>query len=771
MFKRRLRVSPLDAIAWICVLYAGTTAYLHMRLARMPAVVSFLSLLNPLGSGAVFSLCSALHARVAYHLVASRYRINSTTSQLRAIKPLVVRGRRPKAVHIVPRLTRSLRLKSFFRLRLKSNEIATDLQVVHSALRRQSILDLGSVPMQKLVLTWKGRWVRLQIAGEGHYARFMGPKGFFSRAGSHYELRLLLRECIVLPLQLVRGVNWSGRIRNNFVVLYGLIFALHCAVLPALIAWNFYKYADSRQRAKHRKLREWILVLVMAFDMMLSVGIPIAIIVPAYWRYYVNPAILSDVNFDVYAVSIIKSFMVASVLDLIALVVPLFLIAVTLHNLHEARVAAFLWDSIVTAASPVDQLAHLKKYFNLTDLEGRLPSKTLRNGALLNLGGGQPPRDFASLFANWPSLKKMRAVSVAPWQQERSPTEQHLAPIQDEDSPDHAGRLALFGAVLLVGSTVAVLVLVVVLRAASATTCLPPLLTDHLSCAGSLRPWHLSPLWDQSCVCQIVHIHCPSDSETPVYDNVAAFVTTYPTEHINYLKLQGCDLRRLYSSMVRLSDLWGLEASAVPTSEAPDIELAQFSKLVYLSLRQNPWPELPRLLKKVPPLLSALDLSETSFRNWPAWVGAAWSNLTQLTVVSARLMSFPTALFELDWLATLDLTNNSIESLPPVPDGAWTRVKDLRLGGNQLRTIPPNIFALPSLQTLTLAKNVLTSCPVAPMPLGIYTLDGNPCCSPSLSACASSCSPLCDYYYAKSPVCSPFCNSSIACRTTSSCSV
>ncbi|KDO29109.1 hypothetical protein SPRG_06165 [Saprolegnia parasitica CBS 223.65] len=757
MLKRRLRVSAPDVIAWVCVLYAATTAYLHVRLARMPAVVTFLSLLNPLGSGVVFAFCSALHARVACHFITSRYRINTTTSQLRAIKPLVVRGCRPRAVKAAPRLTRALRLKSFFRLRLRSNEIATDLRVVRSALRHPSFSTVSSMPLQKLVLTWKDRWVRLQIAGEGHYARFMGPKGFFSRAGSHYEL--------------VRGVNWSGRIRNNFVVLYGFIFALQCALMPALIAWNFYKYADSRHRSKRRKHREWILVLVMAFDMALSVGIPIAIIVPAYWRYYINPAILSDVTFDVYAVSIIKSFMVASLLDLMALAVPLVMIAVTLRNLHEARVTAFLWDSIVTAASPVDQLAHLKKYFNLADLEGRLPSKALRNGAILSPGGRQQSRDLASLFASLPSLKKLRGTPVVPFHQALSPTTQHLTRIQDEEVRDHSSRLVLFGAALLVGSTAAVLVLIVVLRAASATLCLPPRLTDHWSCAGSLRPWHLSSLWDQACVCQIVHINCDSDAQ--VYENVATFVTTYPTEHINYLKLQGCDVGRLYPSMVRLSDLWGLEASAVPTQHPPDVELSQFSKLVYLSLRQNPWPDLPLFLQQVPPLLSALDLSETSFRTWPTWVGAAWFNLTQLTVVSARMMEFPTTLFELDWLATLDLTNNSIAVLPPVPGGAWSRVKDLRLGGNQLRAIPPNIFALPSLQTLTLAKNELTSCPVAPMPLGIYTLDDNPCCNASTTvpACASSCRPLCDSYYAASPVCSPFCNGSISCRSSSSCSV
>ncbi|EQC33201.1 hypothetical protein SDRG_09185 [Saprolegnia diclina VS20] len=720
---------------------------MHIGITQLPAVVAFLDLVSPLQTSFVLLCCTGLHAYGSLVLLQSRRRINLITSQLRHLSPL---GRRHKAMSTTPRRTRTFRFGSFFRLRLHPAEVAPDLQAPR---------------MERFALSWKARFVQVQMACEGAYARFFGPKGVFSRTGSLYEVRIFLRQAIAVPLQVYRGAKWSANVESPCVVLYGLVLALECMLVPPLIAWNFYKYADPNQRDQCRKLRVYILTLAIAFDLVLGICLPIAIVAPVLVACLRNPSILTNPTFDVYAVSVIKAFMVASLLELAALVAPLVLIAISVRSLHDAIVSTFLWESIVTAASPGSHFENLQRYLTLGDLDGRVPSKWLqRHGTTRH----KKTRELnaSSLFARLGHKSTGHFTPVLPMIQDSSPTLELLHHTLGY-ARDHVGRSLLFLGATVVGSVLGSLVLTIVLRASLTNECVGPTAPPYVACLLPLRPWRLG--WDQVCVCQAVEILCPPQ----MTESLDEILTKLTAPDVRLLSLDACAFETAPRGLGQLQQLWGLRVRGAGWNATdPGLDLTTLRHLVYFQVRLNAWREVPSLLSRLPPHLFVLDVGEMALTIWPTWVSAAWTNVQQLILVSNHLTSLPAPLLGLSSLLSLDLTNNSILSLPSLPWSTWPQLSRLRLASNRLDAFPISWFtALPELSTLTLAENALRTCDVPPRSLRLYTLDGNPCCaaSESFPACHSSCSPLCDAEYAASPICNAFCPRSCqACESASS---
>ncbi|EQC33203.1 hypothetical protein SDRG_09187 [Saprolegnia diclina VS20] len=770
---RRLRPSILDAITIVCCLYALLVAAVHAYLTELPHVVAFASPINPLGSSLVFAVCALLHAVGGVQLCRARARVNDTTSHLRLLRPLDTRTQRhAKSSFKSPFHEVSLRLRSLFRLRLRSAEVSPDLQVIQDDLHRKTIeASTADPPSRRQLRYWhlQSAWVRVVMLVEGLFKRFFGPGGLFSRTGRLYEVRLLLREAVILPLQLVRGVRLSHRINSPLITLYGIVWACHCILVLPLVMWNFYNYQFGTKQEVYRHHRIRILLLIIILDLVLSVVVPICVLVPVVYTLARTPRMLENAHFSMYAISAIEAFMVTSVLDLLTCSVPLLLIYSTVQSIHTNAIGAFLHAKVVMAASVQMRFQLIKKLFRIGAFRPvavvpgpRLSAPELSSKWHHREWWTTTPQETTRRWAE----KVLRGSLAA-----RRKTSLSLLAIPQPRRPYVLG-LVLAG---VIGTSCGLLALLTIIQAVPSDACSLPLNTSIVTCHDALRPWTLAPSTAQSCYCQVIRIDCtalPLSQLGAFYTTLDAFLSTYPAEYVNMMTFTNCSMtapHRVPSSLERFSNLWFLHLDGASLHNSDRLpSLTAFPKLLYLALRNQAWTQLPTALSVLPPHLSGLALCGSPLTEpWPPWVSTTWLNLSLLSLVACELTSVPAPVVALDRLASLDLTGNALAALPPLSTATWPQLSTLNLGGNRLTVIPDALWSLPQLSTLTLAANRLVNCSAPRRPLALYTLDANPCChAKPLETCLTSCAPLCDPQRLASSVCSPYCNT-VVCRLQS----
>ncbi|KDO29110.1 hypothetical protein SPRG_06166 [Saprolegnia parasitica CBS 223.65] len=775
MAGRRLRPSILDAITIVCSLYALLVAAVHSYFTNQPHIIAFASAINPLWSSVVFSLCALLHAVGGVQLYRARTRVNDTTSHLRLLKPLGTRTQRhAKSSYTSPFHEVSLRLRSLFRLRLRSAEVAPDLRVIQDDLHRRTIEASTTAPPSRWRLWfWRlqGVWVHAIMLAEGLFKRFFGPRGLFSRTGRLYEVRLLVREAVILPLQLVRGVRLSHRITSPLVTLYGVVWACHCMLVLPLVMWNFYNYQCRATREVYRHHRIRILLLIIVLDLVLSVVVPMCVFVPVVYTLARNPRVLENAHFSMHAISVNETFMVTSVLDLLTLSVPLLLIYSTVQSIHTNAIGAFLHTNVVMAASVQMRFQLIKKLFRI----GAFRPVALVPGPRLSIPELSSKWHRREWWTTTPQettrrwAEKVLRGSVAA----RRKASLSLRVMPQPRRPYVLGLVCTGVA----GFSCGALVLLATFQALATDVCTLPMNAPVMSCHNPLRPWTLFHLTPQPCHCQVVHVDCTTLSSAQLdafYRTFDVFLSTYPAEYVNMMTFTNCSMtapHRVPMSLERFHNLWFLHLDGASLRNSDILpSLAAFPKLLYLTLRNQAWTELPPALSALPPHLSVLALGGSPLsEQWPLWVSSAWRNLTVLSLVACDLSSLPLPILTLHHLTTLDLTENALTTLPQLPTTAWPQLTTLYLGGNALTSIPDALWSLPQLSALTLAANRLVSCSAPHRPLTLYTLDANPCCiTTALDACSTSCAPLCDPQRLASPVCSPYCNT-VVCRRQFAC--
>ncbi|OQR88791.1 hypothetical protein THRCLA_22795 [Thraustotheca clavata] len=119
-------------------------------------------------------------------------------------------------------------------------EVAKDFQLVRNEIAltiaaRQLQGPRVSSIFQSRYLKWNLKLLSLHMTIEGFILVFFGKKGIFSRQGPLYELRLLLHQCISLPLQCTRGYKLSNHVDSSLMTLFGIVLSLQALFIPPLI--------------------------------------------------------------------------------------------------------------------------------------------------------------------------------------------------------------------------------------------------------------------------------------------------------------------------------------------------------------------------------------------------------------------------------------------------------------------------------------------------------------------------------------------------------
>ncbi|OQR88790.1 hypothetical protein THRCLA_10099 [Thraustotheca clavata] len=749
--RQRLRWNILDAITLVCFLYASIVTCVHAMLAQSPFVATFLSVINP-----VVGL---------QRLYESRTKANHTAVHLRLIKPLQQRQRPSTRKSSVIRKA-TMRIKSIFRLRLRSGEVAPDLRVIQETLVLQSLIIVSPRPSQIYYLRAKIFVVHAAMVFEGLFKRFFGLRGVFTRKGDLYEIRLLLREAITLPLQFLRGWNWSHHVDSSLVSIYGIILAIHCILIIPLVMWNFYNYRFSKQKDQYMHQRNYIVLAIICLDLLLGVIIPTSILFPIFTTILLNPQMIKSPTFGVRAISVIKSFMVVSILDLITFAMPLLLIYATIQSVHDNRISMFLRENVTTAVQAGQDQSSRKSRYKIKFLRSLtrnfvVPTPVCVQDQNPNPSKISPNRRSQTLVETRRSLR----LSIVAKFQSFTISKRLIRPTEIPK----VGRIALFIGISLVGIALGLIVFHVALRSMPDDCTLSHADAKLFMCQSNLRPWHFQPFFQQSCFCQSLMIHCDGYNTDNLAQTTASnltqdFLSRYPTEYTSLIAFKDCSMHaplKIPSSLIRFDQLWFLllDNAGLKITDM-DLNLNSFSKLIYLALQNNKLTQVPQLLAEIPSYLTFLLLSGNNFTlPWPEWVGAAWGNIEEVYLDNSQLTEFPPPLLQLPWLITLDITSNHLKTFPPIPADTWPHLTTLKLGGNQLNSISQSIFVLPQLATLTLAQNQLQICNDPPKTLKVYTLDENPCCVNSkIAACSASCAPLCDAQAAASPTCFASCN-------------
>ncbi|KAF0695601.1 Aste57867_13641 [Aphanomyces stellatus] len=775
---RKLRIGVLDVISVLSIVYCVLMAIMHLGLSLFPYLVRFFGMLNPVITAVVFSLCAVLHIRTWLHMLHARHHVNKTAAHLRKLSTLA-------ATAAPRRHSNSIRLSGIApSLHHPLTRPATDLDVLHDdvsrALHAARVSSLDAPTSMQTQATVAGLMIqetalRVRIKLEKIYATYWGRHGIFSRRGLHYELRLLARECVVVPVQFIRGYNVSTRIHSSLNLTYGLVLGLHCVVVLPWVTWNLHLFRSHLDMEPLRKRRVRVGLVIILFDLVLGVVLPVSLALPVLYDLVLDPKITTDQTWDIYAISVLKSIMIITPVDMLAAVVPLLLLAWTVQNVHSSNVEGFLQDQLAASKAPTRRRKQRfrsvaraaiglfkAKARTIVKRAPQLPhqSKSLLDSfTLANL----QPSAFAS---TWPRPAVMRNS----WLDPLPPLASLAAPSTDlVSSAWLQRRFVFFGLCSCLSVAWGGLI---VTRSYFTTACYQDTPPPFVTCTVQLYPWHVVPLVHQVCQCQILHVDCAALAPDVILEQSDAYLATRATTFLNHFTMENCPLhapRQIPTSVARFTELYFLRFFNC-SLEATDItlDLSLFPRVLFVSFYNNNIQDIPPAFKQLPPLALgfSLDYNNLSHATFPPWIATAWGSLTQIYLRRTNMTSFPPAFLGLEWITVFDLTSNAISQLPPLPatSSYWTHLAELRLANNSLETVPPAILAIPTLKILTLGGNRLTQCPAASHVMTMYTLTGNPCCGTTTDvSCAPMCDPACDSIIITANDCYAECNSS-ACK-------
>ncbi|RHY96440.1 hypothetical protein DYB35_005537 [Aphanomyces astaci] len=311
-----LHADVLDLIAALCCLYCILMSFMHLGLSIFPYMQRFFGFVNPIFTATTFAICGAVHLRGWWRIRARRWVVNRTAKHLRNISPLLISTLGRQQAMSTNDRSYNDRIRTLVRLQSASTVTASDLDVLREHL------------------------LRAKRAYEGQGVRGSAVVMLLIAKGMHYEARLLIRECIVLPMQFFRGYNNSNHLSSPLTTTFGVVLGLHCIVVAPSFVSNLNLLPRNFPRARTR--REHLVVTIVLFDLVLGVVLPLSLAVPVIYSLVTSPTIISDQNWDVYAISVIKAMLIMTFTDLIAAVAPMLLLYVTLQNVHASNVDTFL---------------------------------------------------------------------------------------------------------------------------------------------------------------------------------------------------------------------------------------------------------------------------------------------------------------------------------------------------------------------------------------------------------------------------------------------
>ncbi|KDO29111.1 hypothetical protein SPRG_06167 [Saprolegnia parasitica CBS 223.65] len=687
--QRRLsKPSELDAIGAGCCLYAVCIASAHALLHDSVPLRLAAPETNPLVTAGILLGCALLHFYGLCQLAHTRSSLNGIISRMRSMRQLPTsrhtRSQVSSRAAVVPRFQDPT--DDVHDWHVVRHEIAAGLAAHgHPGARR-------SLHVQHLHV--KLTAVTVAMTADKYFKRFLGSKGLFSQKGALYELRLLAREVVIVPIQFLRGYKLSCQVESAWVVVYGVVLTLQWLVVPPLLAWNFYAVhvsGDKRDQIQAGRIR--ISLVLLAFDLVLGVAIPVLLFVPSVLHLRRGDVADAPTIEHVHDLSVVRALAIGSVLDLISATVTLGVIYWTLQSVCAVRRRAFLKENITVAA--------------------KLPSST---------------RSRRSAHVK----SRMSKTSVAPALSKASvsPTINDLPAFlafAKQEVRAHARRHCLFQVTLVFSTLLAAALLLVVLRAALPCE-MPP--TSRMTCASFVRPWHVQPLFSQRCECKFLTATCALQER----DTVSDYLLSRAAQSMNALSLTNCTQQHasvIVSGAEQLRSLWYLSLVRCRNdADAISLHLSRFPNLLYLGLHDSVFTTLPLTLRDLPPLVSTLDLSTTDWSRieWPAWVASAWTNLRRVRLSACHLPSLPSPLLHLSSLVMLDVSFNQIDAMPLLNATTWPRLMRLDLGHNALATAPLGVWSLPQLESLILSNNALGLCPRPARYQQQLVLTGNPCC-------------------------------------------
>ncbi|ETW01236.1 hypothetical protein H310_06822 [Aphanomyces invadans] len=759
-----LRADVLDLIAVLCCLYCFLMCFMHLGLSIFPYMQRFFGFIDPIVTATVFAMCGTLHLRGWWRMRTMRIVVNRTSKHLQDIAPLLITAHSRRQVTSTRGISSDDRIRNLVRLQTSHFNACTDLNVVHDQLQqtKRAYEDQGVRGSAIVaILSAKAEWIQVQIKVETFYRQYFGPRGAFSRRGMHYEVRLLVRECIVLPMQFVRGYKVSTLLVGPLTMAHGIVFGLHCVVVAPWIVWNFacIRYNFGLVRV----FRERLVVTIILFDLVLGVVLPLSLAVPVIYNLVSDPSIIHDQAWDVYAISVIKAMLIMTLADLIAAVTPMLLLYVTLQNVHTANIDSFFTrhaSGTPMLTSPKGWVDSLRRYTsamvgvvreNIPLLQVPMPVVRRAKVSTQDLGN----RDAWVASAQTIVLDAASGATDIPVElPQSSPLFRPLAAARIR------WRYGVFCLYTMCSVGAGVGVSMISVRSYSAD-CVHADMPAYSTCARYIRPWHVVPLSRQVCHCQVLDLNCNlkgfEDSAganwSAFFDEMHSFFDSQVASFLNFLTIRNCPMRAPYRPpphIARFTELYILQLQncSLDTTAIDTIDFSQYSRMLFLSFSSNSISEIPTSLQRLPPLCLGISLNRNNLYNatFPDWILPAWENLTMLYLRAANMTTFPPVLMHLEWIGIIDVTSNAIAELPPLPTawGFWSRLYQLRLANNSLSSIPSGLIALPGLTVLTLSSNQLAECPTPPHAFKVFTIHDNPCCTNQPESCPATCAPVCD---------------------------
>ncbi|ETV88158.1 hypothetical protein, variant 1 [Aphanomyces astaci] len=599
-----LHADVLDLIAALCCLYCILMSFMHLGLSIFPYMQRFFGFVNPIFTATTFAICGAVHLRGWWRIRARRWVVNRTAKHLRNISPLLISTLGRQQAMSTNDRSYNDRIRTLVRLQSASTVTASDLDVLREHLLRAKRAYEGQGVRGSAVvmlLIAKMKWFHARIVAETLYQKYFGPRGAFSRQGMHYEARLLVRECIVLPMQFFRGYNNSNHLSSPLTTTFGVVLGLHCIVVAPSFVSNLNLLPRNFPRARTR--REHLVVTIVLFDLVLGVVLPLSLAVPVIYSLVTSPTIISDQNWDVYAISVIKAMLIMTFTDLIAAVAPMLLLYVTLQNVHASNVDTFLSSHVLVTATPPPKRktsSVLKRMFTafLHFVHGTLlsfyppPSSSLSSsptlGSKVTTQATTPP----VVPQAWTSPPLEVPLLLAPEVVE-TPGDLPRSSQQVETISAFNIRCRYFVfAVYTCCSVVSGVVIAWIAVRSFVWTCGDVTMPAYVQCARHIRPWHVYPLWSQECHCQILEFDC-SRVDTPIvdwiqlYGEMDGFLESTAAPFVNHLTFRNCPLHaphRPSPHIARFTDLYFLQLAAcgLDSTDVIDMDFSIFSKILYV---------------------------------------------------------------------------------------------------------------------------------------------------------------------------------------------
>lgn len=546
--------------------------------------------------------------------------------------------------------------------------------------------------------------------------------------GKKYELRILAREIIEIPMQSYQGYLLSCRWTETWIVsTYGSIIAMDSLLVPVIMGLP---NTNVLQR------RIYILLLDAIVDTVLSF-MSLVTLVPLVYEFVAYPGIQAQLSWATRALSTLQQLLVSDLIGLVSKLTPIFMANFMLNSIGQ------IWDEgdfTITTFRTSAQNATLSP----------TPVSTVRRRSLSNI--------------------QLSVVNIA----------KHTDGTIRKNCG--LGFKAMTEKILAFPSVIWAITLIVSMYLAPYITTCDHLTFEHF-CLAQAHPWMAE---SNTCHCLAIQFDCHKQKvwmETistikrdedrvlslQAIDQVLAFEVAHSTPL--YLGFRRCStINQLPKSSELLSELRILGADNCKLRNL-GIDLSKFQYLFAISLRWLPLHAFPATLQHIGAPIFQIGLIGCNLTTIPEWVVDSFANVQTLRLTGNKLNHFPLPLLSLTNLRQLELASNNISSIPATIS-QLQNLHTLRLGNNSITSLPASIKQLPALKFLSLAANNISSIQALPWtstqianwpisPDGLLALNQNPICQVISNdlhvACIDNCNALCDDTIHKNYICDEEC--------------